>query len=416
MSLLVVGVNHRTAPVSLREKVFFDADRLPDALRDLCATDGVHEAVIVSTCNRTEIYCSQFDSDLDRPGRWLARQQGLCETDLTPYLFGLTEGEGVRHLLRVACGLDSMVLGEPQILGQIKDAYRAAVAHRALGRLLNRLFQHAFQVAKQVRTDTAIGTSPVSVAFATVRLAEQIFGDLGRHTALLIGAGDTIALVARHLHERGTQRIIVANRTLERAQCLAVPLGGYAIPLSQVGNHLKEADIVVTATSSAGPVLDRAVVERALRARKHRPMFLVDIAVPRDIDPTVGGISDVYLYTVDDLESVIQDNLHSRQIAARQADEIITSQVHCYMDWVGSLDAVAVIRAIRARADARRERVLVAARRRLALGDDPRDVLEQLARRLTNTLIHPPSAKLRAADNTDREALIKAARDLFGVD
>ncbi len=416
MSLLVVGVNHRTAPVSLREKVFFDADRLPDALRDLRGTDGVHEAVIVSTCNRTEIYCSQFDSDLDRPVRWLARQQGLCETDLTPYLFGLMEGEGVRHLLRVASGLDSMVLGEPQILGQIKAAYRAAVAHRTLGRLLNRLFQHAFQVAKQVRTDTAIGTSPVSVAFAAVRLAEQIFGDLGRHTALLIGAGDTIALVARHLHERGTQRMIVANRTLERAQCLAAPLGGYAIPLSQVGNHLEEADIVVTATSSAVPILERAVVERAVRARKHRPMFLVDIAIPRDIDPAVGEISDVYLYTVDDLESVIDDNLHSRQIAARQADEIIASQVHCYMDWVGSLDAVAVIRAIRARADARREHVLVAARRRLALGDDPKDVLEQLARRLTNTLIHPPSAKLRAADQTDRETLIKAARDLFGVD
>jgi glutamyl-tRNA reductase len=256
----------------------------------------------------------------------------------------------------------------------------------------------------------------VSVAFAAVRLAEQIFGDLGRHTALLIGAGDTIALVARHLRERGIRRMIVANRTLERAQGLAAPLGAFAIPLSQIGTHLEEADIVVTATASPAPILDRAMVQGALRARKHRPMFLCDIAIPRDIDPAVEGIQDVYLYTVDDLESVIQDNLHSRQMAARQADEIIASQVHSYMEWVGSLDAVAVIRTLRARADLRRERVLLAARRRLRLGDDPEAVLAQLARRLTNSLIHPPSARLRGALNADREALIKAARELFGLD
>ncbi len=416
MSLLVVGVNHRTAPVSLREKVYFDANRLPAALRDLHGTEGVHEALIVSTCNRTEIYCNQFDSDFERPARWLARCHGLSEADLSPYLFGLAEEHGVRHLLRVACGLDSMVLGEPQILGQIKAAYRTALQHGTLGRFLNRLFQHAFKVAKKVRTDTAIGTSPVSVAFAAVRLAEQIFGDLGSHTALLIGAGDTIALVAQHLQERGTRRLIVANRTLERAQSLATSLGGYAIPLSQIGKHLEEADIVVTATASPVPILERAAVEHALRARKHRPMFLVDIAIPRDIDPAVSELSDVYLYTVDDLESVIQDNLHSRRTAARQADEIITSQVHSYMDWVGSLDAVAAIRAIRAHADARRERVLSKARRRLVLGDDPAEVLDELARRLTNTLIHLPSARLRAADTSDREALIKAARELFGLE
>ncbi len=416
MSLLVVGVNHRTAPVSLREQLFFDANRLPGALRDLHGTEGVHEAVIVSTCNRTEIYCSQLDADLDRPARWLARCHGLGEADLTPYLFGLAGEDGVRHLLRVACGLDSLVLGEPQILGQIKDAYRTALQHHTLGRLLNRLFQHAFKVAKKVRTDTAIGTSPVSVAFAAVRLAEQIFGDLGSRTALLIGAGDTVALVARHLQERGVRRLIVANRTLERAQSLATPLGGYAIPLKQLGKPLEEADIVVAATSSAVPILDCPTVERALRARKHRPMFLVDIAIPRDVDPAVGALPDVYLYTVDDLQSVIQDNLHSRHIAARQADEIITSQVHSYMDWVGSLDAVAAIRALRARADARRERLLEAARHRLALGDDPGEVLDQLARRLTNTLIHLPSSRLRDASRRDREALIEAARALFGLD
>jgi glutamyl-tRNA reductase len=328
---------------------------------------------------------------------WLGHYHLLRTVDLQPYLYRYADHQAVRHILRVAAGLDSMVLGEPQILGQVKAAYQAANDAGTLGSRLERLFQHTFAVAKQVRTDTRIGASPVSVAFAAVGLAKQIFADLPRRAALLIGAGDTIELVARHLHENGVGRLIVANRTLERAHALVAPFGGYAIALDEIPAHLGEADIVIAATASPGLMLDAARVRACLRQRRRRPMFMVDLAVPRDIDPAVVDLDDVYLYTVDDLKDIIQENLRSRQAAAEQAEEIIDHQVEHFMAWLRAQDSVAHIRALRQRAETVRDEALARARRQLAQGKDPAEVLECFANLLTNKLMHSPCAGLREA-------------------
>jgi glutamyl-tRNA reductase len=334
---------------------------------------------------------------------------------MRPHFFYHPQEEAVRHLLRVACGLDSMILGEPQILGQLKQAYQVALRTGTLGKLLNRLFQHAFSVAKQVRTDTAIGSSPVSVAFAAVRLAQQIFGDLSPHTALLIGAGETIELTGQHLRNQGLQRIIIANRSVERAELLAARFDGYAIALKQIPQHLAEADIVIASTASLEPILGLAAAEQALKARRYRPMFIADLAVPRDVEAEVGKLSDVYLYTVDDLEAVIQENLHSRRLAALQADDIIAAQVDHFMDWLKSLNAVAAIQGIRARALAAQAEAYERARQRLANGEDPLVVLELFAHTLTNKLVHVPSVKLKEASAAGRGELLKAACELFDL-
>jgi glutamyl-tRNA reductase len=415
MPLFVIGLNHRTAPVAVREKIAFDPDHLPQALAGFTGVEGVSEAVILSTCNRTEIYCWHRRADPSGMRRWLLDAKGVASQDLGAYTFDLTQADAVRHVFRVACGLDSMVLGEPQILGQLKSAYQTASQAGALGKLLNRLFQSAFFVAKQVRTDTAIGSSPVSVAFAGVRLAEQIFGDLRQQTALLIGAGDTINLTAQHLRERGLSDLIIANRSLERAQSIASRLGGYAIPLGNLAQHLAKADIVIAATASPRPLLTRTMVEQALKTRKHRPMFLLDIAVPRDIEADVGKLADAYLYTVDDLEAVIQENLHSRQLAAQQAEDIIATEVAHFMEWLQSLDAVSTIQALRDKTEAIRAKALQRAKRRLARGDPPAEVMALLANTLTNTLTHAPYVKLREASSAGREDLLKAAWELFDL-
>jgi glutamyl-tRNA reductase len=316
-------------------------------------------------------------------------------------------------MLRVASGLDSLVLGEPQILGQMKAAYSTAKQAGTLRSLLDRLFQHTFTVAKQVRTDTAIGSSPVSVAFAAVSLAKQIFADLSGQTALLIGAGETIELAARHLRESGVGRIIIANRTLERAHTLATEVNGFAIGLEDIPGHLAEADVLISSTGSTLPILGKGSVESALKQRRRRPMFMVDIAVPRDIEPEVGSLPDVYLYTVDDLQDVIQENLRSRQDAAHQAEEIIDTQVTHFMGWIRSLDAVDTIRGYREHGEALRNDELQRAQRLLAAGKDPQEVLNQLARALTNKLLHSPCANLRQAGFEGREDLLQAAQELF---
>lgn len=416
MSLIALGINHRTAPVEVRERVAFPPDRLPEALRSLTTVPGVSEAAILSTCNRTELYCQIEGEDGEALVNWLGAQHSLPLERLRPYLYRHRDREAVRHMLRVASGLDSMVLGEPQILGQMKDAYQRAREAGTLSSLLNRLFQHTFTVAKQVRTDTAIGASPVSVAFAAVSLARQIFGELEEQTALLIGAGETIELTARHLHEQGLGRMIIANRTVERAHALAAEFNGFAIALDDIETHLAEADILVASTAAPEPLLFRPAVERALKRRKHRPMFMVDIAVPRDIDAAVGELEDVYLYTVDDLREVIDEGLRSRQEAAQQAEEIIDVQTAHFEGWLRSLDAVSTIRAYRQRAEQERDQVLEKARQQLAQGRDPQQVLEFLANTLTNKLIHSPSAALREAGYDGRIELIEAARQLLGVD
>jgi len=413
MPLIALGLNHNTAPVEVREKLAFASDALEEALRNLCARPGVEEAAILSTCNRTELYCAQTALDKELVAEWVSGFHGLDLETLRPYLYVHQDCEAVRHMLRVASGLDSMVLGEPQILGQVKDAYQKATAAETAGKLLSRLFQHTFAVAKQVRTDTAIGSSPISVAFAAVSLAHQIYSNLEQLTALLIGAGETIELVARHLHQHGIGRIVVANRTVERALALAGEFNGYAIALGDIPIHLAEADIVVSSTASPLPILGKGTVEKALKMRKHRPFFMVDLAVPRDIEPQVGELDDVYLYTVDDLRAVIEDNLKSRREAAQQAEEIIDLHVDEFQGWLRSLSTVNRIRLLREQTEKTRDEVLNKATRLLRTGREPEEALRFLAHTLTNKLLHTPSSQIRQAGCDDDQALLQAADKLF---
>jgi len=415
MSLLAFGINHKTAPVEIREKVAFTPDRIDHALHQLASNPAVQEAAILSTCNRTEIYLGMNCLETKGVLAWLADFHQLSDRDLLPYAYAHPDQTAVRHILRVASGLDSLILGEPQILGQVKAAYSAARDAGTISTQLDRLFQHTFAVAKQIRTDTAIGSSAVSVAFAAVSLARQIFSTLTSRTALLIGAGETIELAARHLRQNGIGRIIVANRTLDRAHLLATELGGYAIALSEIPKHLAEADIVISSTASPQPILGKSTVEAAIKVRRHRPMFMVDIAVPRDIEPEVGKLADVYLYTVDDLKEVIQENLRSRQEAAKQAEEIIDVQVMAFMGWVQSLGAVATICACRAQAESLRDLELERAQRMLAAGRDPAEVLRLLARGLTNKFLHQPCTQLRQAAYEGRTEILTVAQELFDL-
>lgn len=415
MHLVTYGINHNTAPVHVRELFAFDASVLPSALSALHQQESVLEVVILSTCNRTEIYCCLDDDSDNSILAWLHDFHQLDSETITPYLYHYQGGDAIRHLLRVACGLDSMVLGEPQILGQLKDAYSQSLNASTLGKSLGRLFQHAFAVAKQVRTDTAIGNSPVSVAFAAVSLAKQIFSDLAESTALLIGAGDTVELAARHLHDNGIQRLIIANRTVERAHNLAVQVDGYAISLSELPAHLAEADIVISSTASQLPILGKGAVERALKQRKRKPIFMVDIAVPRDIEAEVGQLEDIYLYCVDDLKDIIEENLQSRRDAALQAEEIIDSQVDHFQAWLRNQDAVPVIRAIRDSAEEISKHSLEKALRQLEQGLSPDQVMAELARSLTNRLLHEPSRQLRLSGFDEDGQLLESARRLFNI-
>ncbi|MDH5785207.1 MAG: glutamyl-tRNA reductase [Chromatiales bacterium] len=415
MTLFALGINHKTAPVEIRERVAFTPEKLPQAFSELQGTTGVNEVAILSTCNRTELYCGLAGDDSAPLRDWFSRFHELNLADVEPYFYAHPDRHAVRHILRVASGLDSMVLGEPQILGQMKQAYSTANNAGTVGQLLNRLFQHTFSVAKQVRTDTAIGASPVSVAFAAVSLSKQIFTDLEKHTALLIGAGETIELVARHLHESGVGRIIVANRTVEKAHTLASEFGGYAIALSEIPEHLHEADMVISSTASQLPILGKGAVESALKRRKHRPMFMVDIAVPRDIESQVGELEDVYLYTVDDLQEIIQEGLRSRQEAAQQAEEIIDTQVGHFMSWLQSLGAVDTIRDYRSSVEAMRDEVIQKSLAQLARGQSPELVVQELARQLSNKLMHTPCSNMKQAGYDGRAELLAAARELFNL-
>lgn len=416
MSIIAIGLNHKTAPVDVREHLTFGPDIIVAALRNLVENLGVKEVVILSTCNRTELYCVSNGRDRNEICHWMSDFHGIDAAMVNPYLYSHEDDQAVSHLLSVSSGLDSLVLGEPQILGQVKQAFQTAKEAGTTGKLLQRLFQHTFSAAKQVRTDTAIGSSPVSVAFAAVTLAKQIFSDTSNQTALLIGAGETIELTARHLHQQGIKKIIVANRTLEKAHELASQFDGYAIALTELPNHLAEADIVISSTASPLPVLGKGTVESALKQRKHQPIFMVDIAVPRDIEPEVSNLEDVYLYTVDDLQEVIQDNLRSRQEAAEQAREIIEMQTHEFMAWLRSLDAVTLIQNYRSQAETTRDEVLGRAMRMLENGKTAEDALTFLANTLTNKLLHEPSSQLRQASSNGDSDILQAANALFQLD
>lgn len=411
MSLFVLGINHQTAPVSLRERVAFSSEAVPAALEALRALPQVSEVALLSTCNRTELY-AVADDDGRALADWLATHPDDMG-DLHAYLYRHRDAEAVRHLFRVATGLDSLVLGEPQILGQVKDAWAIARSAGSLGSQLDRLFQQAFSTAKRARTDTRIGANPVSVASAAVRLAQESFARLEDSTVLLIGAGETIELAARHLVQAKAKRLLIANRTLSHAQDLATRHGGVALPLSELDRHLGEADIVLSATASREPILRRPQVAAALATRKHRPMLLLDLAVPRDIAPDVAELKDTFLYTVDDLERAIEDNRRSRREAATEAEAIVDLQVARFVETMAASTRTAPLKRLRAHGEAARAEVLAKARQQLDAGQDPAEVLNFLAHTLTNRLLHAPTIALREAALSGNAELARAADKLF---
>jgi glutamyl-tRNA reductase len=433
MSLVLVGINHRTANIALREKVAFPPEIVGEALNQVHGLDGVNEVVIVSTCNRTELYLNFNDEAVEeKPDstlsenrllvdrqqtivNWLANYQQLDAKELedSTYFFG--DEDVVRHLMKVSCGLDSMVLGEPQILGQIKSSFAVSKDLKLVSSVLGRAFQGAFSIAKAVRTDTAIGENPVSVAYAAVTLSERIFSALGSLHVLLIGAGRTIELVARHLVDKGVSNIVVANRTLDNALDLAAKFDAHGVLLSDIPEQLIEADIVVSSTNSQLPLLGKGAVEKALKQRKHKPMLLVDLAVPRDIEAEVGDIADAYLYSVDDISEVIEDNVKSRAEAAAQAESIIERGVEEYLKQLLSLNAVSTLRAYRDKADSIRDQELQRALKSLEKGEAADAVLESLARGITNKLTHAPSVKMKKASSEGRDDLLELTQELFDL-
>ena len=415
MPLHILGLNHTTAPVEIREQVVYSGDDIARALKGITGLNGVDEAVLLSTCNRTEFYVEASTSGVTAMQDWLTGDQAMDDA-LRKALFTRNGDEAIRHIFRVACGLDSMVLGEPQILGQLKDAFREAEQTGTVGSNLSRLFQHTYSVAKKVRTDTEIGSSPVSVAYAAVSLADQFFSGFSRHTALLVGAGSTIDLVAKHLHSKGIGRLFVANRDLARAQRLAGKFDGFAVALSEIEGTLPEADILISSTASPEPIIDDEQMKKAIKARKHRPVFAVDIAVPRDIDPAVGDLADVYLYTIDDLDQVILEGQSNREAAAGDANRILRAETERYLSIERGKEVAPVITALREHGDDLRSDVLEQARRRLAKGADPDDVLDFVTASLLKKMLHNPSVRLRAAGEQADQQLIDAARELFGLD
>jgi len=415
MPLHILGLNHTTAPVEIREQVVFAGDDIDRALTGLLQLENVAEAVVLSTCNRTEFYVDSTDQGLQEMRSWLLNDQKLgAEVDSS--LFTLSEEDAIGHLFKVACGLDSMVLGEPQILGQLKDAFRQAEQCGTVGTQLSGLFHHTFSVAKKVRTDTEIGSSPVSVAYAAVNLANQFFSGFSQHTALLIGAGVTIELVAKHLCSKGIGRLFIANRDIGRAQSLATQFDGFALPLSELEGTLPDADILISSTASTEPVVRLEQMKKAIRARKRKPVFAVDIAVPRDLEPGIGDLADVYLYTIDDLDKVIVAGQNSREEAAIDARRILEDETRRYLSIQRSKEVAPVITALRDHGDAIREQVLEQARRRLAKGADMDEVLEYVTSSLLKKILHQPSVRLREAGEKSEQEFIDAISELFGLD
>lgn len=423
MSIHLIGVNHKTAPVAIREKVAFSPQRLQEALHS--AKQLIGENLILSTCNRTEIYLiteteqqqtpQTVEAATDQICHWLADFHSIAIDQLNPYLYRYEDERAVRHILRVACGLDSLVLGEPQILGQLKEASHHALEQQALGRRLKHLTQHIFSAAKKIRTQTSIGANPVSVAYAAVTLSKQIFSDLSRQTALLIGAGETIELVGRHLKTHKIGHVIIANRSVDKAEQLAQSFEGEAIPLNALSEHLHHADIVISSTAAPLPIVGKGMVERALKKRKHQPMFMVDIAVPRDIEEEVEHLDDVFLYTVDDLQNVIQENQKSRQQAAEQAELLVHEESRQFMAWLQAQQQMVLIKDYRAAAYNTKDEVLEKALKRLKNGEPAEECLQFLAHTLTNKLLHHPTKTLNQAAHAGDQQLLEAAISLLNL-
>ncbi|EJU65684.1 glutamyl-tRNA reductase [Neisseria meningitidis] len=414
MQLTAVGLNHQTAPLSIREKLAFAAACLPEAVRNLARSNAATEAVILSTCNRTELYCV---GDSEEIIRWLADYHSLPIEEISPYLYTLGMQETVRHAFRVACGLDSMVLGEPQILGQIKDAVRVAQEQESMGKKLNALFQKTFSVAKEVRTDTAVGENSVSMASASVKLAEQIFPDIGDLNVLFIGAGEMIELVATYFAAKSPRLMTVANRTLARAQELCDKLGVNAEPclLSDLPAILHDYDVVVSSTASQLPIVGKGMVERALKQRQSMPLFMLDLAVPRDIEAEVGDLNDAYLYTVDDMVNIVQSGKEARQKAAAAAETLVSEKVAEFVRQQQGRKSVPLIKALRDEGEKARKQVLENAMKQLAKGATAEEVLERLSVQLTNKLLHSPTQTLNKAGEEDKD-LVHAVAQIYHLD
>ena len=416
MSLLAIGINHHTASVELREKVAFSSDKLTEAHKQLEADSNIKSGVILSTCNRTEIY---FDVKSNAKGKvidWLTHFHQVKPDELKPSLYVYEEQAAIKHLMRVSCGLDSLVLGEPQILGQVKQAYSSARDLKSVDGTMEKLFQKTFSVAKRVRTETEIGGSAVSVAYAACTLAKHIFESLANSTVLLVGAGETIELVAKHLSDNGCDNIIVANRTRERALGLAEKFNADVISLEEIPDNLHRADIVISSTASPLPIIGKGMVESALKRRKRQPILIVDIAVPRDVEQQVGDLNDIYLYTVDDLQSIVKQNMEQRKVEAIQAEAIVSEESAAFMTWLRSLQAVDSIREFRTSANAVREELIAKSLQSLASGCEPEEVLLELSNKLTNKLIHAPTRALQLAAEQGDPDKLSVIRQSIGLD
>jgi glutamyl-tRNA reductase len=414
MAVWALGINHTTAPLDLRGRFAFALDQIAPTLHGLRASlSHPPEAALISTCNRTEIYCAGDQPELEHTLDWLAHAGGVAPSLLRAHSYTLEDGLAARHAFRVASGLDSMVLGEPQILGQLKDAVRAAEAAGALGSTLSQLFQRSFAVAKDVRSSTEIGAHSISMAAAAVRLAGQLFEDLGEVNILFVGAGEMIELCATHFAAKTPKQMVIANRTLARGEALAARFGADVMHLAELPERLHEFDAVISCTASTLPIIGLGAVERALKRRKHRPIFMVDLAVPRDIEPEVKALEDVYLYTVDDLAGVVQTAQASRQAAVAQAEAIVDAGVQSFLHWVEQRSTVPLIQQLNAQADAWRAAELARARRLLAKGDDVDAVLEAMSKALTQKMLHGAMAELRTGDASARERASTAVQHFF---
>lgn len=417
MQLYVIGVNHTTAPIQIREHVAFDSEHLGSALRELTSS-GATEAAILSTCNRTELYCSTDDPQ--KALAWLSQYHHLEKDAIAPYIYTLPNDEAVKHAFRVASGLDSMVLGEPQILGQFKQSVKIAQDAGTLGTLLHKLFQRTFEVAKEVRTNTDIGANSISMAAAAVKLAQRIFGDISGQKVLFIGAGEMIELCADHFAAQKPKSVTIANRSIERGSDLAekITLQGIqsqAILLNDLPAHFAEFDIVVTSTASQLPIIGLGMVETAIKTRRHRPIFMVDLAVPRDIESEVAQLDDVFLYTVDDLAQVVSDGIENRQIAAVEAETIVDGRVENFMQWFKKRDTVPTIKALRDQVEAMRKAEIDKALKQLQKGENPEKTLEALSVALTNKFLHAPSHALNQSHGEEHAKLEDVLKQLYQI-
>jgi len=413
MPLFTIGISHHTAPIEIREKVAIARSDYSDRVRELCALPGIEEVVVLSTCNRTEIYCLSTEAGKLKLVDWVHRINDIPAGDLDRHFYHHQGEDAARHLIRVASGLDSLVLGETQILGQLKDAWQQAHDAGSLGKVLDRLFQHTFNAAKTIRTNSGISDHTVSVAYTAVVLARQIFGNLNSKTVVLVGAGEMVQLCGRYLRDHGIANLLIVNRSREKAEELAGEMGASAMTLDKLGEALPRADILISSTASPEPVIRKADIKAALRKRRRRPMFLVDIAVPRDIDPEVSKLKDVYLYTIDDLQQVVDENMQQRNAAAQSATGDVDESVAAFMRWLSGIRAARTLKRIREQSHEFEKDLTERALRKLEAGQDATDVLEQMASTLTNKILHLPSKRLREAAESQDYEVLKAADRIF---